>query len=289
MTRSEADHSVFYCHSSSDKCVYLVVYVNDIVIIGNDDIKISQLKQYLFSHFQTKDLDHLKYFLGKERKYALDILQETIMSNCRPVDSLMDPNMKLMVKQGDPYFEERYRRLVDKLIYLIITRPDISFAVGIVSQFMQAPCVDHWVATLRILRYIKKAPGQGLLYEDEGDTLISSYCDVDWAGSSIDRRSTTSLCISIGRNVVSWKSKKQNIVARSMLNRILSYASATCELIWVKQLIQELKFVYIQQMKLYCDNQATLHIASNPVFHERTRHIEIDCHFVRKKLLAKEI
>ncbi|RDX86519.1 hypothetical protein CR513_32141, partial [Mucuna pruriens] len=115
MTRSEADHSIFYCHSSSAKCVYLVVYVDDIVITGNDDIKIFQLKQYLFSHFQTKDLGHLKYFLGIEvaqskegivisqRKYALDILQETSMSNCRPVDSPMDPNMKLMVKQGEPY------------------------------------------------------------------------------------------------------------------------------------------------------------------------------------------
>ncbi|RDX80809.1 hypothetical protein CR513_38594, partial [Mucuna pruriens] len=132
--------------------------------------------------------------------------------------------MKLMVKQGEPYSNpERYRRLVGKLIYLTITRPDISFAVGVVSQFMQAPCVDHWTAVLRILKYIKKTPGQG---------------------SPIDRRSTIGFFISIGGNMVSWK---------------------------------------------YCDNQAALHIASNDVFQERTKHIEIDCHFVREKLLAKEI
>ncbi|RDY13001.1 Copia protein, partial [Mucuna pruriens] len=243
MTRSEADHSIFYCHSSSAKCVYLVVYVDDIVITGNDDIKISQLKQYLFSHFQTKDLGHLKYFLGIEvaqskegivisqRKYALDILQETSMSNCKPVYSLMDPNMKLM--------------------------------------FMMAPCVDHWTTVLRILKYIQKTPGQG---------------------SPIDRRSTTGFCISIGGNMVSWKSKKQNIIARSSAEaEYRAMASATCELIWVKQLIQELKFTDVQPMKLYCDNQATLHIASNPVFLERTKHIEIDCHFIWEKLLAKEI
>ncbi|RDY07459.1 putative mitochondrial protein, partial [Mucuna pruriens] len=153
-TTSEADHSVFYYHSSFGKCVYLVVYVDDIVIPRNDDIKFFQLKQYLFNHFQTKDFGYLKYFLGIERKYALDILQETSMSNCMLVDSPMDQNMKLMVKHGEPYFDpERYKRLVGKLIYLTITRLDISFAVGV------APYVDHWVATvLCILRYIKKTP-----------------------------------------------------------------------------------------------------------------------------------
>ncbi|RDX62509.1 putative mitochondrial protein, partial [Mucuna pruriens] len=130
-----------------------------------------------------------------------------------------------MVKQGEPYSDpERYRRLVGKLIYLTITRPDISFAVGVVSQFMQAPCVDHWTAVLRILKYIKKTPGQGLLYEDKGDTHISCYCDADWAGSPIDRRSTTGFCISIGGNVVSWKKYR-------------AMTSTTCELIWAKQLI----------------------------------------------------
>ncbi|RDX74492.1 Copia protein, partial [Mucuna pruriens] len=261
MTRSEAYHFVFYCHSSFDKCVYLVVYVDEIVITGNDDIKISY-------HFQTKDLGHLKYFLGIEvaqskediNKYALDILQETSTSNYGLVDSPMDPNMKLMVNEDEPYFDpKRYRRLVRKLIYLTIIRPDISFVVGV-------------VAVIRILRYIKKTPGHGLLYEDKGDTHISGFC------------------ISIGGNVVSWKSKKQNTVARSSAEaECRAIASATCELIWVKQLIQELKFADVQPIKMYCDNQVVLHIASNPVFHERTKHIEIDCHFVQEKLLAKEI
>ncbi|RDX80722.1 putative mitochondrial protein, partial [Mucuna pruriens] len=188
-------------------------------------------------HFQTKDLGHLKYFLGIEvaqskegivisqRKYALDILQETSMSNCRLVDSPMDPNMKLM-----------------------------------------APCVDHWTVVLCILKYIKKTPGLGLLYEDRGHTHISCYCDADWVGSPIDRRSTTGFCISVEGNVVSWKSKKQNIVARSSVEvEYQAMVLATCELIWVKQLIQELKFTDVQPMKLYCDNQAALHIASNPL------------------------
>ncbi|RDX96832.1 Copia protein, partial [Mucuna pruriens] len=124
-------------------------------------------------------------------------------------------------------------------------------------NFMQALCVDHWAAVLHILRYIKKTPVEDL-------PLINDLLQV------------------------SWKFKKQNIVARAEAE-YRAMALATCELIWVKQLIQELKFADVQPMKLYCDNQATLHIAFNPVFHERTKHIEIDCHFVREKLLAKEI
>ena len=170
-----------------------MVYVDDIVITGNDTTKIVQLKEHLFSHFQTKDLGHLKYFLGIEvaqsedgfmisqRKYALDILEEIGMQNCRPVDSLMDPNMKLMADQSEAHLDpERYRRLVGKLIYLTITRLDISFSFGVVSQFMHNPHVDHWNVVMHILRYIKRAPGQGLLYEDKGNTQLSGYYDADW-------------------------------------------------------------------------------------------------------------
>ncbi|RDX91397.1 putative mitochondrial protein, partial [Mucuna pruriens] len=115
------------------------------------------------------------------------------MSNCMPIDSPMDPNMKLVVKHGEPYSDpERYRRLVEKHIYLTITGPDISFAVRVVSHFMQVPCVDHWAVILCILRYIKKTLGQGLLYEDKGDTHISLFLHIYWG------------------NVISWKSKKQN-------------------------------------------------------------------------------
>jgi len=303
LKRNETDHSVFYCHTSPGKYVYLMVYVDDIVITGNDATKIIQLKEHLFSHFQTKDLRHLKYFLGIEvaqsrdgvvisqRKYALDILEETGMQNCRPADSPMDPNQKLLADQSEIYPDpERYRRLVGKLIYLTITRPDISFVVGVVSQFMQSPHVDHWNVVMRILRYVKKAPGQGLLYEDKGNTQVFGYCDADWAGCPMDRRSTSGYCVFIGGNLISWKSKKQTVVARSSAEaEYRSMAMVTCELMWIKQFLQELKFCEVGQMKLFCDNQAALHIVSNPVFHERTKHIEVDCHFIREKLFSKEI
>ena len=194
MTWSTANHSVFYHHTSSGQCIYLIVYVNDIVITGNDQDGIQRLKQHLFSHFQTKNLGKLKYFLGieiaqskfgvdmNEGKHALEILEETVMLDCKPVDTLMDPNVKLLPGQGEPLRDPgRYGQLGGKLNYLTITRPDISFLVSVVSQFLQSPCDSHWDVVIHILRYIKEIP----------------------ARSPADRRSTSGYCVFIGRNLVS--------------------------------------------------------------------------------------
>ncbi|RVW84366.1 Retrovirus-related Pol polyprotein from transposon RE2 [Vitis vinifera] len=237
--------------------IYLVVYVDDIVITGSDQNGIQKLKQHLFTHFQNKDLGKLKYFLRIEiaqsssdvvlsqRKYALDIGRN---------------------RTGEPLGDlGRYRRLVGKLNYLTITRLDISFPVSVVSQFLQSPCDSHWDAVIRILRYIKSTPGQGVLYENRGHTQVVGYTDADWAGSPTDRHSTS---------------------GSSAEAECQAMALATCELIWLKHLLRELRFGKDEQMKLICDNQAALHIASNPVFHERTKHIEVDCHFIREKIAS---
>ncbi|RVW82003.1 Retrovirus-related Pol polyprotein from transposon RE2 [Vitis vinifera] len=195
MFRSIADHSVFYHHNSSGQCIYL-----------------------------TKDLGKLKYFLGIEiaqsssgvvlsqRKYALDILKESGMLNYKLVDTRMDPNVKLIPRQGEPLGDPgRYRRLVGKLNYLTITCPDIYFPVSVVSQFLQSPCDSHWDVVIHILRYIKNTPGQGVLYENRVHTQVVGYTDVDWAGSPTDRHSTSEYCVFIGGKLISWKSKKQDM------------------------------------------------------------------------------
>ncbi|RVX15929.1 Retrovirus-related Pol polyprotein from transposon RE2 [Vitis vinifera] len=245
MFRSTTDHSVFYHHNSSGQCIYLVVYVDDIVITGSDQNGIQKLKQHLFTHFQTKDLGKLKYFLGIE---------------------IAKSSSGVVFPKGRGAFRRsgRYRRLIGKLNYLTITRPDISFPISVVSQFLQSPCDSHWDAIIRILRYIKSTPGQGVLYENRGHTQVVGYIDADWVGSPIDRRSTSGYCVFIGGNLISWKSKKQDVVARSSVEaeyRVM--ALATCELVWLKHLLRELRFGKDKQMKLICDNQAALHIASN--------------------------
>ena len=183
MTRSTSDHSIFYHHTSSRQCIYLIVYVDDIVIISIDHDGIRKLKQHLFSHFKTKDLGKLKCFLGIEitqskpdvvmsqRKYVLDILEETGMLNCKHVDTPMDPNVKLVPRQGEPLRDpRRCQRLVGRLNYLTITRPEISFPMSVIGQFLQSPCDSHWDVVICIFRYIKGTPGQGVLYENKGYT-----------------------------------------------------------------------------------------------------------------------
>ncbi|WJZ82879.1 hypothetical protein VitviT2T_002603 [Vitis vinifera] len=208
------------------------------------------------------------------------------MLDCKPVDTLMDSNVKLIPGQGEPLGDPgRYRRLVGKLNYLTITRLDISFLVSVVSQFLQSPCDSHWDVVIRILRYIKSTPSQGVLYENRGYTQVVGYTDADWAGSPTDRCSTFGYCVFIGGNLISCKSKKQDVVAGSSAEaEYRAMTLATCEFIWLKHLLRELRFGKDEQMKLICDNQAALHIASNSVFHERTKHIEVDCHFIREKI-----
>ncbi|KAK4407439.1 Retrovirus-related Pol polyprotein from transposon RE1 [Sesamum angolense] len=273
-SRCQADHSVFV-QTTKTGMVILAVYVDDILITGSDINGIEEAKTYLQKHFVTKDLGRPRYFLGIEiahskhgvslsqRKYACDLLQETGLLDTKPVDTPMDSNPDFWNDDGN-YLEDKtkYRRLVGKLIYLTVTRPDISFAVGL-RVIVQAT----WTCENRSLLYF----GGNLVTKD-------------------DRKSTSGYCTYVGGNLVTWRSKKQTTVARS--SAVAEYRAmthTTSEILWLKNLLKELGFLYDDPVPMHCDNQAAIHIASKPVFHERTKHIEVDCHFVREAIMSQKI
>ena len=217
--QSNADHTLFFKHRCN-KTTILAVYVDDIVITGNDDEEIKYLKRTLAKTFEVKDLGYLHYFLGIEvaygpqgiylsqRKYIFDLLAETGMLDCKPAATPIEQNHRIIADSGDPVDKGKYQRLVGRLIYLSHTRPDIAYAVSIVSRYMHDPRSSHMDAVIRILRYLKNCPGKRIILSNNGHLRIEGYTDADWAGCLDDRRSTSGYCVFLGGNLVSWRSKK---------------------------------------------------------------------------------
>ncbi|CAO2813647.1 unnamed protein product [Amaranthus hypochondriacus] len=200
----------------------------------------------------------------------------------------MAPHLKLTATSRDPLPKpDIYQRLIGKLIYLTITRPEISYPIHILSQFMNQPTTSHLQAAFRVLRYLSNSPDQGILLAAKSSAHLTTYCDSDWAGCPTTRRSTSGFCLLLGDSPISWKSKKQVVVARSTAEaEYRAMALTTCEVIWVTQLLKELGLKHLPSTVLKGDNNAALSIAANPVLHERTKHIEVDCHFIREKIAS---
>ena len=179
-----------------------------------------------------------------------------------------------------------YRRLVGSLFYLTVTRPDISYAVHQVSQYLSAPRSTHYAAVLCILRYFKSILFHGLFHSTQSPLVLHAFSDADWAGDLTDRRSTTGYCFLLGSSLISWRNKKQTFVARS--NTEVEYralANTISELLWLRWLLKNLGVSTSSATPLYYDNQSAIHIAHNDIFHEQTKHIKIDCHFIRYYLV----
>lgn len=221
-----------------------------------------------------------------QRKYVLDLLKETSKLGCKSTRVPIEQNHRIGSDEESPRVNKaKYQRLVGKLIYLSHTRPDIAYPVSVVSQFMHDPQDRHLQAVDRILQYLKVSPGRGLLFKKSEHLSMEVYTDADYAGSIVDMRSTTGYCMFLGGNLVTWRSKKQNVVVRSSAEaefRVM--AQGVCELLWMKIILDDLKIKYEAPMRLFCDNKSAISIAHNPVQHDRTKHIEIDRHFIKEKL-----
>nr|AAD25646.1 putative retroelement pol polyprotein [Arabidopsis thaliana] len=294
--KQHGDHTLFVRCIGSEFIV-LLVYVDDIVIASTTEQAAQSLTEALKASFKLRELGPLKYFLGLEvartsegislsqRKYALELLTSADMLDCKPSSIPMTPNIRLSKNDGLLLEDkEMYRRLVGKLMYLTITRPDITFAVNKLCQFSSAPRTAHLAAVYKVLQYIKGTVGQGLFYSAEDDLTLKGYTDADWGTCPDSRRSTTGFTMFVGSSLISWRSKKQPTVSRSSAEaEYRALALASCEMAWLSTLLLALR-VHSGVPILYSDSTAAVYIATNPVFHERTKHIEIDCHTVREKL-----
>ena len=242
-----------------------------------------------------------------QRKYVLDLLKETGKLEAAPSNSPMIVNpyleldnkipfeelpehirKKVNPKKLEPFeYPDKNHRLIGKLNYLTITRPDVTFSVSFLSQFMGDPTVGQWEALEHVLRYLKQSPGRGILYKNYGHTDIECFCDADHAGCKKTRRSTTGYCVFVGGNLVSWRSKKQGVASHSSAEaEYRAMASGVYELLWIQHVLKELKQPVNEPMRFYCNNKATISIAHNQVQHDQTKHVEIDRHYIKEKVEA---
>ncbi|RVW40091.1 Retrovirus-related Pol polyprotein from transposon RE1 [Vitis vinifera] len=219
--QGQADHTLFVKKSHAGKMVILIVYVDDIILSGND------MENYRMARSR-------KGIVVSQRKYILDLLKETGMLGCKPIDTPMDSQKKLGIEKE----------------------------MSAVSQFMHSPTEEHMEAVYRILRYLKMTPGKGLFFRKTENRDTEVYSDADWAGNIIDRRSTSGYCSFVWGNLVTWRSKKQSVVARS---------SAEAE------------------YRALAQGICSISIAKNPVHHDRTKHVEIDRHFITEKVTSETV
>ncbi|GKA83150.1 RmlC-like cupins superfamily protein [Tanacetum coccineum] len=262
--QSKHDYSMFVKHNGDEFTVALF-YVDDVLLTGNSPTVISQTKAVLDAKFTIKDLGFAKYFLGIEiasltqgtyltqRKYILDLLHDAGLTASKL-------RLKLTLGKGPSMSApDKYRRLVRRLLYLTMTRPGISYDVQHLSQFVSCLTDSHM--------------------------QVTGFSDADWASCLMTRKSLTGYCIFLRHSLVSWKTKKQATVSRSFTKaEYRSITTTTCELIWLTYLLKDLHIPVKVPITFFCDNKAAQQIAANPCYHDRTKHLDIDCHFTRDKV-----
>ncbi|XP_062179617.1 uncharacterized mitochondrial protein AtMg00810-like [Phragmites australis] len=289
-TEAQSDNSLFILRRGTDT-VYLLLYVDDIVLTASSSRLLQWIISALQSEFPMTDLGALHHFLSisvsrhssglllSQRQYCIDILERAGMTNCKPCNTPVDTCAKLSSIEGAPVADPTdFCSLAGALQYLTFTRPDISYAVQQVCLHMHDPREPHLSALKRILRYIRGTLDLGLHIQRSAKDDLVVYSDADWAGCPNTRKSTSGYAVFLGDNLVSWSSKRQNTVSRS-----------SAEATWLRQLLHELHSPPSKATMVYCDNVSAVYLLSNPVQHQRTKHVEIDLHFVREKVAVGAI
>ncbi|KAL5804056.1 hypothetical protein ACOSQ3_030856 [Xanthoceras sorbifolium] len=303
-TRCQADHCC-YIKRFDNSFIILLLYVDDMLIAGSDMQEIMNLKRELSKQFAMKDLGAAKQILGmrikrdtksgtlllSQAEYIKKVLSRFNMQDAKPVSTPLGIHFRLSKEQSPKTEEERthmakvpYASAIGSLMYaMVCTRPDIAQAVGAVSRYMNNPGKIHWEAVKWILRYLRGTTNKTLCFKG-GDTTLTGYVDADLAGNVDIRKSTTGYVYTLGGTAVSWVSQLQKIVALSTTEaEYVAVTEASKEMVWLQSFLEELGKKQEDNV-LYCDSQSAIHLAKNPSFHSRTKHIQLRYHFIRSLL-----
>ncbi|KAL8117931.1 hypothetical protein AgCh_015718 [Apium graveolens] len=301
--RCPFEHAV-YTKREGDEFLIVGVYVDDLLVTGTSVSIIQDFKAKMSSRFEMSYLGRLSYYLGieveqgadyielKQAAYAKKILEKAGLAGCNPVKYPMDPKESMSKDEnGKPVNSTLFKSIVGGIRYLVNTRPDIAFLVGIVSRFMEKPTTMHMNAAKRILRYIKGTIDFGLVYTKEGgNNILTGYSDTDMGGFVVDRRSTGGMVFYLNESLVTWVSQKQRCIALSSCEaEFMAATAAACQAIWLRNLLKQITGDFVSPVDIYIDNKSAIDLAKNPVFHGRSKHIDIRYHFIRECIERGEI
>ncbi|KAJ0576790.1 putative RNA-directed DNA polymerase [Helianthus annuus] len=301
--RSSNEATLYTRKDGAGNIIYVCLYVDDIICTASSDKLILEFKEGMKNEFEMTDLGTMKQFLGLEvqqtqdgiflsqKKYAEALLQRFGMLKCNPEPTPLNTSEKLMLDDGAEKVDEgRYRSLVGGLIYLTHSRPDLAYAVSLISRFMQSPSKIHLGAARRVLKYVACTVDHGIWYKKNEICKLVGYSDSDWAACADDRKSTSAYVFSLGSGVIAWSSKKQATVALSSTEaEYIAAAGATCECIWLRRILEDLGFKQEEPTVIYCDNKSAINLSRNPVLHSRSKHIELRYHFIREMVMKERI
>lgn len=307
--RSEYDCCVYHNKLGDGSFIYLVRYVDDMLIVAKAKSDIQMLKGLLSAEFEIKDLGAAKKILGMKiyrergqkklflshKGYIQKILSRFGMTTAKPIDTPSASNNHLSVAFAPKTAEEKeymsrvpYASAVGSLMYaMVCTRPDLAHAVSVVSGFMGDPGKEHWQAVKRIFRYLRGTSDVGLIYGNDTQCLVTGYSDSDYAGDVDIRRSMTGYVFTLGGSVVSWKATLQVTITLSTTEaEYMALTAAAKERIWLKGLVSDLG-LHHDQATVYCDSLSAICLAKDQVHHERTKHIDVRYHFLRSETRIK--
>ena len=295
------EHTLFV-KAEGDNVLIVSVYVDDVIYTSSSMIMREAFKASMKKEFAMSDLGKMKYFLGVEvtqdkkgifinqRKYASEVMKRFGMEQCNSVRNPTVQGCKLTKEgAGSQVDATLYKQIVGSLRYLTATRPDLIYSVNLVSRYMEKPTEQHLLAVKRILRYVQGTMEYGIQYQSDNKEELMGFVDSDYAGDEDDRKSTSGYVFMNGGGAISWASRKQPIVTLSTTEaEYVSAAAGACQAAWLRNVLEEIGCKQGERTVLFCDNSSTIKLSKNPVFHGRSKHIQVRFHFLRE-LVSDEI